>query len=101
MLTCSSKTLLFLWQPYVVYMGSSSSKSDGDVQVSESAHLQLLSSIIPRLSSSSIMLYFFIIIIIDFTPSLLKLLFSFFIAIFYLQVLTFLFSAVKRVGEYL
>ncbi|XP_059434012.1 CO(2)-response secreted protease-like isoform X2 [Corylus avellana] len=56
LLICAISTSNQTPKPYVVYMGSSSSNSDGDVQVSESAHLQLLSSIIPSEESGRISL---------------------------------------------
>ncbi|KAK4285276.1 hypothetical protein QN277_002001 [Acacia crassicarpa] len=59
-LLISSSSIAFSHQipkPYVVYMGSSASKSFGlDAKIAESAHLQLLSSIIPRRESERIAL---------------------------------------------
>ncbi|XP_044461856.1 CO(2)-response secreted protease-like isoform X2 [Mangifera indica] len=43
-------------KPYVVYMGSSSNIENGDGEFTESAHLQLLSSIIPSKKSDRISL---------------------------------------------
>ncbi|XP_028790113.1 CO(2)-response secreted protease-like [Neltuma alba] len=60
LLMISSSSIAFSHQvpkPYVVYMGSSASNSFGsDAKFSESAHLQLLSSIIPRKQSERIAL---------------------------------------------
>ncbi|KAJ0044697.1 hypothetical protein Pint_05686 [Pistacia integerrima] len=55
-LTVTSSSSNQTAKPYVVYMGSSSNNENGDVEVAELAHLQLLSSIIPGEESDRISL---------------------------------------------